>query len=70
MWLRCFRQLNGCPKQRNGFEPMRSRLHNRDQDLITPSEPEDNPELIAKTNILGTLSRMGMAQTNLVTLAE
>jgi hypothetical protein len=33
-------------------------------------EPADSPELIAKTNILGMLSRMGMAQTNLARLNE
>ena len=34
------------------------------------SEPPDTAELIARTNILGTLSRMGMAQSNLAKLSE
>jgi hypothetical protein len=35
-----------------------------------PAEPEGSAELIAKTNILETLSRMGMSQTNLAKLKE
>lgn len=33
-------------------------------------EPQESVELIAKTNILATLTRMGMAQTNLTRLTE